>query len=317
MSSSALDLEIREQWAQMLSRGGSFTASMAIVCDDAIVHALFSQKNIRPRKRQHQAARLSSRPTDITPPEHAAELCTVLEDHKCGMLCDGQTFAGLQKATSNFMDLRKWVRRTLGDAYGMFPALRWCLQAHVVLLAQWSPVKLALVHLGTAGALQFGIVTRHDIPQGTRLYELEGRLSVDNVDGEAKEKTTALSEMRAHDGTSRVLFGPLRFVNHDCCANAFYQYADDANVHAIAIVTSTFIAADEEITVHYGDDFFEEAEPCRCATCDPRPTEQWIARNKSSRFIDQALKKEAERERNTLRRVRKWQKKKDSNLTGA
>jgi hypothetical protein len=50
---------------------------------------------------------------------------------------------------------------------------------------------------------------------GEYIYELTGLLS---VDGHATN--TRLSEYRADDNTARILFGPLRMLNHDCSPNA-------------------------------------------------------------------------------------------------
>jgi hypothetical protein len=76
------------------------------------------------------------------------------------------------------------------------------------------------VRLGADQQNQFGIVAKEDLPPDTFLYELAGMLSVDYVDDTTNVITTRLSEIRAVDGTKRVLFGPIRFVNHSCDANA-------------------------------------------------------------------------------------------------
>jgi hypothetical protein len=69
--------------------------------------------------------------------------------------------------------------------------------------------------MGSPGIRGFGIVASVPLLAGEYIYELTGLLS---VDGNAEH--TRLSEIRAADNTVRILFGPLRMLNHDCNPNA-------------------------------------------------------------------------------------------------
>jgi hypothetical protein len=108
----------------------------------------------------------------------------------------------------------------------------------VVLLAPWSCIQLKLVKLGQAPEPQFGIFAKQDIPAKVPIYELAGLLSSDSVDGDAKSKTTSLSEMYGPNGSTRVLFGPIRFVNHSCGFNSVVSC-----VHGTSINFNAFFAS--------------------------------------------------------------------------
>ncbi|KAJ7900761.1 hypothetical protein B0H14DRAFT_3753138 [Mycena olivaceomarginata] len=102
-------------------------------------------------------------------------------------------------------------------------------------------------------AIQFGII----------------ELSKDSVDDQKQDITTHLSEMYAWDKSRRVLFGPIRFVNHSCHYNAEFWYFENTE-HAISITAYKDIAVSEQITVDYGAEWFEGGEKCLCAKCQVR-----------------------------------------------
>jgi hypothetical protein len=62
--------------------------------------------------------------------------------------------------------------------------------------------------------LEFGVRAARAISEGEYVYELSGLLAIDN-----DTPHTRLSESTPFGGSSqdnRVLFGPIRFVNHQC-----------------------------------------------------------------------------------------------------
>ncbi|WFD35618.1 [histone H3]-lysine(4) N-trimethyltransferase [Malassezia cuniculi] len=68
-------------------------------------------------------------------------------------------------------------------------------------------------------------------------------------------------------GCSQLLLGPARFINHDCRPNAEFR----RNGHQIAIRAIRPIMQGDEITVYYGDNYFEPGNSeCMCATCERR-----------------------------------------------
>lgn len=80
-----------------------------------------------------------------------------------------------------------------------------------------SCVKLGVRHFGKEQMLGFGIFARVDLKRGEFIYELTGLLAADD---EADRTELSVIQTKADDpktlGYSRVLFGPLRFINHQC-----------------------------------------------------------------------------------------------------
>lgn len=70
-------------------------------------------------------------------------------------------------------------------------------------------------------------------------------------------------------GCSQLLLGPARFINHDCRPNAEFR----RNGKQITIRCIRPISQGDEITVYYGDNYFEPGNSeCMCATCEWRGT---------------------------------------------
>ncbi|KAK7020006.1 hypothetical protein R3P38DRAFT_2454383, partial [Favolaschia claudopus] len=142
------------------------------------------------------------------------------------------------------------------------------IEAHAMFLAPWAPIQLKLFRYGADAPNQFAVFATRAIPAGRIIYELVGQLSLDNVDGEAKKKTTQLSEMEARDGTSRVLYGPIRMVNHSCDASTYEELKPNCR-STIVVRTLRAIQPGEEVTVGYGSDFFDAEGICMCSVCQP------------------------------------------------
>ncbi|KAJ6597264.1 hypothetical protein DFH09DRAFT_808714, partial [Mycena vulgaris] len=64
---------------------------------------------------------------------------------------------------------------------------------------------------------------------------------------------------------SRLILGPLRFVNHDCNANS--QLYPIPNSHAFTIITLRQLEAGESITVKYTEGGYWGDSECLCGTC--------------------------------------------------
>lgn len=88
-----------------------------------------------------------------------------------------------------------------------------------------QPVSIASVRLrkfrpqSTREAWTFGIFATEKIPAGIFLYELMGLMAENPY-----QKHSDLSEVYPHPAQNkgqspRVLFGPIRFVNHECQSN--------------------------------------------------------------------------------------------------
>ena len=63
-----------------------------------------------------------------------------------------------------------------------------------------------------------------------------------------------------------LMLGPTRFVNSDCDPNCEYDFTSDADIVRIRVLSGKSIRRGDEITVKYGDEFFE-AKECHCKTC--------------------------------------------------
>ncbi|KAJ7861522.1 hypothetical protein B0H14DRAFT_2575882 [Mycena olivaceomarginata] len=95
-------------------------------------------------------------------------------------------------------------------------------------------VQLRLITLGDGIPLQFGIIAKHPIAKGEKIYELAGQLSKDSVDDQKQDITTHLSEMYAWDKSRRFWY----FENTEC-AISITAYKDIACVPLIFSVTHT------------------------------------------------------------------------------
>ncbi|KAJ7905941.1 hypothetical protein B0H13DRAFT_1477805, partial [Mycena leptocephala] len=124
-------------------------------------------------------------------------------------------------------------------------------------------VRLKVLSLGSNRTRGFGIVASVPLLAGEYIYELTGLLS---VDGHATN--TRLSEYRADDNTARILFGPLRMLNHDCSPNAEYLKITGCEL-GLVVRTLSAINPGEEITLNYSElkDYFDDEEQCPCCTC--------------------------------------------------
>ncbi|KAJ7807933.1 hypothetical protein B0H14DRAFT_2871714, partial [Mycena olivaceomarginata] len=199
-------------WANHLAESKPILLSTAIACDDAVVDALYSQKNECPSQRRHVIARLSSRTSDVISREHAREFCKAFEVAKPILLRENQTCDELKHTATKFINLTNWTLKALPNGPGYVQAVKWSTEAMIILLAPWSRVQLKLITLGDGTPIQFGIIAKHPIAKGEKIYELAGQLSKDSVDDQKQDITTHLSEMYAWDKSRRVLFGPIRFV---------------------------------------------------------------------------------------------------------
>ncbi|KAJ7802812.1 hypothetical protein B0H14DRAFT_1652065 [Mycena olivaceomarginata] len=187
-------------WANHLAESKPKLLSTAIACDDAVVDALYSQKNERPSQRRHVIARLSSRTSDVISREHAREFCKAFEVAKPILLRENQTCDELKHTATKFINLTNWTLKALPNGPGYVQAAKWSTEAMIILLAPWSRVQLKLIMLGDGKPIQFGIVAKHPIAKGEKIYELAGQLSKDSVDDQKQDITT--TSARCTHGTN-------------------------------------------------------------------------------------------------------------------
>ncbi|KAJ7823941.1 hypothetical protein B0H14DRAFT_2597555 [Mycena olivaceomarginata] len=134
----------------------------------------------------------------------------------------------------------------------------WFVGAYAALFARWSVVSVRAVPIAGVGPRQFAIIAEEELPQQTIIHELTGLLSSDPADGASHSN---LSVMQDLDGVQRVLFGPIRLVNHCCAPNARFDFAQHGNGHTVTVRTNNkIIRRWEEITVSYGPGFCADVD---------------------------------------------------------
>lgn len=103
--------------------------------------------------------------------------------------------------------------------------------------------------------------------------------------------------------TRSLFLGPARFANHDCDANARLS---TKGYDGMQIVAAKPIAAGDEITVSYGEDYFgENNEECLCKTCEERGVNGWAPMRRIEESEDEEEEEEEEdnaQERGTKRK---------------
>lgn len=114
-------------------------------------------------------------------------------------------------------------------------------------------------------ATGLGLVATTTIRKGRRIIQYVGQiLNAKEADKKGGRYQYALSTRRSLDGSDRKNIA--RYINHACKPNA-QAIIEGSEIWIYAIKT---IAPGEEITVHYGKNYFEtfiSPKGCKCATC--------------------------------------------------
>ncbi|KAK6985110.1 hypothetical protein R3P38DRAFT_3291968 [Favolaschia claudopus] len=256
-------------WAEHLSQSPSLTASAAVTYDDAVVLSLFGQRKHRPPHRAHTIARMSAREDDAIPHACAEILQRRLNANKAALFTCATSPRAFELAINELLALPEWTAQTFPNQGLAFRAIKWLAQAHLTMLAPWASTRLKLFRFDPNDHIQFGVFAHHDIPANVLLPELLGQLSRDNVNMSSKVETTHLSEMFARNGTTRVLYGPIRFVNHSCNPNSTYEELRYNSERTISVRTLRPIQSGQQVTVDYGPGFFDADHICACDVCRP------------------------------------------------
>ncbi|KAJ7431086.1 hypothetical protein B0H11DRAFT_2132123 [Mycena galericulata] len=246
---------VREAWGN-LQATQSVRLQVGLRTDDTVVEALFAQRNVKGRHygpQQYQPSRLSGSSSQLSK-QKADSFQGSFNDAKRGWFRPGQTALSAEIG--------------FGRAYA--EATKWFVGAYAALFARWSVVSVRAVPIAGVGPRQFAIIAEEELPQQTIIHELTGLLSSDPADGASHSN---LSVMQDLDGVQRVLFGPIRFVNHCCAPNARFDFAQHGNGHIVTVRTNNkIIRRREEITVSYGTGFWTQDNPCLCSVClGPQP----------------------------------------------
>lgn len=132
-----------------------------------------------------------------------------------------------------------------------------------------------------------------------------GRL-IPNAEAERREARGAryMFEINSRwtlDGSSRR--NHARYVNHSCRPNA---EAIERKGHKIVYVALRKIAPDQEITVHYGPDYFDAfitRRHCKCTTCRLRVSRRRAELRRKAKRRVKALRDKRKQARTTQKRV--------------
>lgn len=112
-----------------------------------------------------------------------------------------------------------------------------------------------------------GLFATSDIPKGTRIIQYIGkRITNEEAASNTGKYLFTLDEKYTIDGSSRDNLA--RYINHSCRPNAESDVIDGE----IWISAKRKIKAGEEITIHYGKDYFNtfiKPKGCKCAKCNP------------------------------------------------
>ncbi|KAJ7646119.1 hypothetical protein DFH06DRAFT_1300865 [Mycena polygramma] len=269
---SKLDNPVRPAWGQLQSTQ-SVRLQLGLRADDTIVEALFAQRNAKGRHHGRQCytpSRMSTSPSQMS--THRADHDSFqlsFNEAKTNWFRPGQTALSAQQDISTFVEAQeKWVKTHVGPNTVHAEAAKWVVGSYAALFASWSVVSMRMIPIGGVGSRQFAVKAEDDIPPHTMLHELTGLLSSDPADGRSHSNLSVMWDL---DGVQRVVFGPIRLINHSCDPNAWFQFVKQGNGHAVTVCTNDkSIQKGEEITIDYGRGYWTEDNPCLCSICVPR-----------------------------------------------
>ena len=117
-------------------------------------------------------------------------------------------------------------------------------------------------------AAGLGLFALSPIAEEERIIQYKGRiLSDDEAEEVGGKYLFEIDENRVIDGSSRRNLA--RYINHSCRPNARERLARGR----LWIWSARPIQAGEEITIHYGDEYFEQyikPKGCKCEACNAR-----------------------------------------------
>ncbi|KAJ7264021.1 hypothetical protein B0H12DRAFT_1217267 [Mycena haematopus] len=257
---------IRVSWGK-LQATQSVRLQVGLCTDDAVVRALFAQRNAKGRhygSQRYQPSQLSRSASKISE-QNADSFQSAFNSAKHSWFRAGQTALSVQQDISTFVEVHEaWVKSEIGASRAYIEATKWFVGAYAALFASWSVVSMRMVPIAGVGPRQFAIIAEEDLQPQTVIHELIGLLSSDPADNASHSNLSVLQDL---DGIPRVLFGPLRLLNHCCVPNARFDFKQHGNGLTVTVRTNKIIPKGEEITISYGRGFWTEDTPCLCVVC--------------------------------------------------
>ena len=171
-----------------------------------------------------------------------------------------------------------------------------------------SPVKLVQRPMIPNGPRGFGIIARRFIQEGEYIYELPGMIAKTSRPNIQSTLSIIIPHHRQNQGSEeRVLFGPLRFVNHICKGSNITVSLQILTIHlkykyicqweaidnscGYTTVALKDIEAGDELYADYGSDYFNDLEEgCPCHSCNA----QWYEAAEEDAYERQKQQQEKE-----------------------
>ncbi|KAJ3529719.1 hypothetical protein NMY22_g8883 [Coprinellus aureogranulatus] len=237
----------------------------AIFIDDLTIHALFA-----PCKNVHKSGKHVPQTLSLSFTANTAlleDIYNAFEERKASLDLKSTTlfFAASKSVKMQLVrgngEVRQWSRARQR-------LLEWCICAYAMLVSPDSHVRLRVLPMGPFSHKGFAVTARYDIPKLQYLWELVGLMPGDN--DTAHSDLSAITPFHEQDqpvDAERVLFGPLRLVNHRCKEyNIEFMAIPDCSAFVAYAVRD--IVANEELTANYGSEWFGQIA-CPCLDCSP------------------------------------------------
>ncbi|KAJ2911712.1 hypothetical protein MD484_g8699, partial [Candolleomyces efflorescens] len=196
----------------------------AIFIDDTVVVSLFASLDPdRPSAHVPQTLGVNFEPTG----QAMAQLYEAFEDQKRHFnIHDPRSLLATASSIRN-----KLVRdRDQPFFRGLSPqaldVLKWCIAAHALTINPESLIRLGRIKKGPHHPTGFSLIAQRRIAKGSTIWESLGMCPSDNDTPHSSLSciTTAIGQDQ-EPGSERVLYGPLRMMNHRCKSfNAEYAY---------------------------------------------------------------------------------------------
>ncbi len=124
-----------------------------------------------------------------------------------------------------------------------------------------------IVKRGISG---LGLFARKEFVRGDFILEYTGEIiSQDEANIRGGKYLFSISHQKVIDGKER--HNLARYINHSCKPNAYAEL--DEETEKVFIYAKKKISTGEEITYHYGKEYFEDmiGEYCKCLRCNNKP----------------------------------------------
>ena len=160
------------------------------------------------------------------------------------------------------------------------------LKKYVALYMPDCPVEVNTTNRYTLFEHEASITTRRRISKSMPIKYLVGiqvpMTAAEEEDMDLKRKDFSIV-ITSRKKVPSVFLGPARFANHDCNPNADLQPLSN---NGMSVVALRDIEVGEEVTVHYGDNYFgtDNCE-CLCRTCEAQLRNGWTQRDADGQVL--------------------------------